>query len=207
MNTRLHIALAASIVFAGQLKAADSVFDDSPAPSNTRNERPSKPREDSPHEDPPRVATPPAKPATPSKDDVTEELNARIAQLQKENAELKSKVKELGDALAALETKESAKDKTKQEHDQRVAAAKQRAENERVAKIKAGMPLSEAELLTRNKAKISSSEIVHLEPRVGYFGPLDIRKDHCTLSYTKNGETREMSLVVMEGVITELNMP
>jgi flagellar motility protein MotE (MotC chaperone) len=202
MRATLLIVVAASMAFAGQLKAADSVFDDTSAPSNTRNEQPAKPRED-----PPRVATPPAKPPAPTKDDQTEELNAKIAQLQKENAELKSKVKELGDALAALETKESAKDKVKQEHDQRVAAAKQRAENERIAKIKAGMPLSEAELLTRNKAKISSSEIVHLEPRVGYFGPLDIRKDHCTLSYTKNGETREMSLVVMDGVITEMSMP
>ncbi|MDB5292648.1 MAG: hypothetical protein JWL69_3889 [Phycisphaerales bacterium] len=199
MKSKFIIAFVAAIICSGQAKGQKSVFDDSPEPSKTRDEpsRDVKNRADRP--DPP-----PSKPPAQSSDELIDELNAKILQLQKENDELKSKVKDLTEALAAVETKDSAKDKAKQEREQRVAAAKQKAETERVARIKAGMSLSEAEFLARTKAKVTSSEIVHLQPRVGYFGPLDIRKDHCTLTVMKNGEACEISLVVMDGVITEL---
>ena len=187
----------------GQLKAQKSIFDDPNAkeePSPSVQPRPA----------PPVRTAPKARPTTRPADEVVEELNAKILQLQRENADLQARVKELSAALTAIDSKKLALDKAKEdakkEHDQRVAAAKARKELENLARIKAGVSLSYAEQLAGNKVKINSSSVVHQAPRVGYFGPLDHRRDECTLPFTKGDQTLEISLVAMDGIITEVNV-
>jgi flagellar motility protein MotE (MotC chaperone) len=201
MNSNLIIVVFAAAFCVGQAKADPTIFDDSQSSPKAQKQPAHAPPTPPPSAAP--APTPPA--ATQASGDVVDQLKAEILQLQKENAELKSKVKELTETLTAVETRNLAADKAKQEREQRITAAKARDEQDRLSKIKVGVSLSEAERLAKNKAKITHSEMIHLQPRVGYFGPLDVRKEECTLTFTKTGGDTELTLVVTNGVITELS--
>ncbi|HZL34143.1 MAG TPA: hypothetical protein VFC78_02465 [Tepidisphaeraceae bacterium] len=232
MKAVISFVVVLSMVCLSQARAEQSIFNDDGKPASPPSE-PTPPPSPAPH----RVkAGSSGTSSTPSTDD----LNDRIVQLQKENADLTLKVKELtelnnilrqvikGNELAKVGSKQDAapvspqdraiaaeqqradkramaRQEADQEREKRKAVAKRKAENERFDKIQVGITLSEAETLAHNRAKLTSSRIIQIQPRVGYFGPLQVREADCTLHAMKDGTDSELWLVVTGGTITSIS--